>query len=64
MQSQSVEITDEELEGAAGGNRSTNGVWHGYGKTTLVRMLLGFTIPQSGEILIDEIPLGQLAIRS
>ena len=36
----------------------------GCGKTTLVRMLLGFTSPQSGEILVDGIPLGQLAIRS
>ena len=36
----------------------------GCGKTTLVRMLLGFTSPQSGEILIDGIPLSQLAIRS
>ena len=36
----------------------------GCGKTTLVRMLLGFTSPQSGEILVDGIPLSQLAIRS
>ncbi|MFL0769781.1 MAG: ATP-binding cassette domain-containing protein [Prochlorococcus sp.] len=36
----------------------------GCGKTTLVRMLLGFTTPQGGEILVDGIPLQQLAIRS
>ena len=36
----------------------------GCGKTTLVRMLLGFTSPQAGEILVDGIPLPQLAIRS
>ena len=36
----------------------------GCGKTTLVRMLLGFTLPQSGEVLVDGIPLSQLSIRS
>ena len=36
----------------------------GCGKTTLVRMLLGFISPQGGEILVDGIPLSQLSIRS
>lgn len=36
----------------------------GCGKTTLVRMLLGFITPQGGEILVDGIPLHQLAIRA
>ena len=36
----------------------------GCGKTTLVRMLLGFSFPDSGEILVDGVPLSQLAIRS
>jgi ATP-binding cassette subfamily B protein len=36
----------------------------GCGKTTLVRMLLGFISPQAGELLVDGIPLQQLAIRS
>jgi len=36
----------------------------GCGKTTLVRMLLGFISPQVGELLVDGIPLQQLAIRS
>ena len=36
----------------------------GCGKTTLVRMLLGFVEPQAGELLVDGIPLSQLAIRS
>ena len=36
----------------------------GCGKTTLVRMLLGFIQPQAGELLVDGIPLQQLAIRS
>jgi ABC-type bacteriocin/lantibiotic exporter with double-glycine peptidase domain len=36
----------------------------GCGKTTLVRMLLGFITPQSGELLVDDIPLHQLAIRA
>ena len=36
----------------------------GCGKTTLVRMLLGFTEPTSGEILVDRIPIHQLAIRT
>jgi ABC-type bacteriocin/lantibiotic exporter with double-glycine peptidase domain len=36
----------------------------GCGKTTLVRMLLGFISPQTGELLVDGIPLQQLAIRS
>ena len=36
----------------------------GCGKTTLVRMLLGFTSPQGGEVLVDGIPLSQLSIRS
>jgi len=36
----------------------------GCGKTTLVRMLLGFVSAQSGELLVDGIPLAQLAIRS
>ncbi|TCD55380.1 multidrug ABC transporter [Synechococcus sp. BS56D] len=36
----------------------------GCGKTTLVRMLLGFITPIGGEILVDGIPLSQLAIRS
>ncbi len=35
----------------------------GCGKTTLVRMLLGFINPQGGELLVDGIPLAQLAIR-
>lgn len=36
----------------------------GCGKTTLVRMLLGFISPQAGELLVDGLPLHQLAIRS
>lgn len=36
----------------------------GCGKTTLVRMLLGFIQPQAGELMVDGIPLQQLAIRS
>ena len=36
----------------------------GCGKTTLVRMLLGFVSPQAGELLVDGIPLQQLAIRA
>ena len=36
----------------------------GCGKTTLVRMLLGFISPQAGELLVDGIPLSQLAIRA
>jgi ATP-binding cassette subfamily B protein len=36
----------------------------GCGKTTLVRMLLGFVSADSGEVLVDGIPLHQLAIRS
>lgn len=36
----------------------------GCGKTTLVRMLLGFITPMGGELLVDGIPLSQLAIRS
>lgn len=36
----------------------------GCGKTTLVRMLLGFITAQAGELLVDGIPLQQLAIRS
>lgn len=36
----------------------------GCGKTTLVRMLLGFITPIGGEVLVDGIPLSQLAIRS
>ena len=36
----------------------------GCGKTTLVRMLLGFTKPDQGSVLVDGIPLNQLSIRS
>ena len=36
----------------------------GCGKTTLVRILLGFINPQAGELLVDGIPLSQLAIRT
>ena len=36
----------------------------GCGKTTLVRMLLGFVTPEAGELLVDGIPLPQLAIRA
>ena len=36
----------------------------GCGKTTLMRMLLGFAEPASGEILVDGIPIQQLAIRT
>lgn len=35
----------------------------GCGKTTLINMLLGFVEPQAGELLVDSIPLDQLAIR-
>ena len=35
----------------------------GCGKSTLIKMLLGFIKPDSGEILIDNIPLMQLSIR-
>ena len=33
------------------------------GKSTLVRMFLGFADPQAGEVLVDGIPLHQLSIR-
>ena len=36
----------------------------GCGKTTLVRMLLGFISADTGEVLVDGIPLHQLAIRA
>lgn len=36
----------------------------GCGKTTIVRMLLGFITPDAGELLVDGIPLHQLAIRA
>jgi ATP-binding cassette subfamily B protein len=36
----------------------------GCGKTTLVRLLLGFISAEAGELLVDGIPLQQLAIRS
>ena len=36
----------------------------GCGKTTLVRMLLGFTKPDQGSVLVDGIPLNQLSIRT
>lgn len=36
----------------------------GCGKTTIVRMLLGFVEPMSGHILVDGIPISQLAIRN
>jgi ATP-binding cassette subfamily B protein len=36
----------------------------GCGKTTLVRLLLGFISADSGQVLVDGIPLHQLAIRS
>ena len=35
----------------------------GCGKTTIVSMFLGFIEPQAGELLVDGIPLSQLAIR-
>ncbi len=35
----------------------------GCGKSTLVRILLGFSEPESGEVLVDGLPLPQLAIR-
>ncbi len=35
----------------------------GCGKTTLVRMILGFIDPEAGEIMVDNIPIHQLAIR-
>ena len=36
----------------------------GCGKTTIIGMFLGFIEPQAGEILVDGIPLAQLAIRN
>lgn len=47
----------------AGQNTAITGP-SGCGKTTLVRMLLGFITPIGGEVLVDGIPLSQLAIRS
>lgn len=35
----------------------------GCGKTTLIRLFLGFLEPSSGEILVDGLPMSQLAIR-
>jgi branched-chain amino acid transport system ATP-binding protein len=34
---------------------------NGMGKTTLIRSLLGFALPRSGEILVDGTPVGGLA---
>ena len=48
---------------AAGQHTAITGA-SGCGKTTLMRMLLGFISPDSGELLIDGIPLHQLAIRA
>ena len=35
----------------------------GCGKSTLIKMLLGFIHPDSGDVLVDNIPLTQLSIR-
>lgn len=54
---------DLSLTIAAGQHTAITGP-SGCGKTTLVRMLLGFITPDSGELLVDGIPIHQLAIRA
>ncbi len=56
-------FSDLNFEIPAGKQTSITGP-SGCGKTTIVRMLLGFTSPTLGNVLVDRIPLSQLSIRS
>jgi ABC-type bacteriocin/lantibiotic exporter with double-glycine peptidase domain len=55
-------FVDLNFETIAGGHTAITGST-GSGKTTVIRMMLGFIEPDQGEVLVDDVPISKLAIR-
>lgn len=55
-------FVDLSFQTVAGGHTAITGAT-GSGKTTVMRMMLGFLEPDRGEVLVDDISISQLAIR-
>jgi len=55
-------FVDLNFETIAGGHTAITGST-GSGKTTVIRMMLGFIEPDQGEVLVDDVAISKLAIR-
>jgi ATP-binding cassette subfamily B protein len=55
-------FVDLDFNTVPGGHTAITGST-GSGKTTVIRMMLGFLEPDQGDVLVDDIPISKLAIR-